>query len=118
RFLVGLSRKNHTFTAAQQADHLAVHVLPRADVALAELFGSATGDDTDKFAECAWHPGPMGMPILHAAPAWFVGRIIGRFDLGDHLGHLLAPVTGAAPDELGELVTFSDVADVTPGHPA
>ncbi|GJF11403.1 putative oxidoreductase [Mycolicibacterium cyprinidarum] len=118
RFLVGLSRKNHTFTVAQDADHLAVHVLPRESRHVAELFGGATGDTTDKFAQCAWHEGPAGMPILDAASAWFVGAVIRRFDLGDHVGHLLEPVAGSAPDDLGELITSVDVRDLDPGHEA
>ncbi|PRC50445.1 oxidoreductase, partial [Mycobacterium sp. ITM-2017-0098] len=36
RFLVGLSRKNHTFTVAQEAEHLAVHLLPRDQLSVAE----------------------------------------------------------------------------------
>ena len=118
RFMVGLSRKNHTFTVAQDAEHLAVHLLPRDELALATLFGEKTGDSTDKFAQCAWHSGPEGMPILDAAPAWFVGKVIRRFDLGDHVGHLIEPVAGSAPDELGDLITFSDVRDLEPGHDA
>jgi flavin reductase (DIM6/NTAB) family NADH-FMN oxidoreductase RutF len=118
RFLVGLSRKNHTFKVAQDAEHLAVHLLPRDELALAALFGEKTGDTTDKFTQCAWHSGPEGMPILDAAPAWFVGQVIRRFDLGDHVGHLVEPVAGSAPDELGDLITFSDVRDLEPGHDA
>ncbi len=118
RFLVGLSRRNHTFAVAQDAEYLAVHLLPREELALAELFGEKTGDTEDKFAECAWHSGPQGMPILDAAPAWFVGHVIDRFDLGDHVGHLIEPVAGNAPDELGDLITFSDVRDLEPGHNA
>ncbi|MCI4676251.1 flavin reductase family protein [Candidatus Mycolicibacterium alkanivorans] len=118
RFLVGLSRKNHTFTVATEADHLAVHLLPRAELPIAELFGGQTGDTVDKFAQCAWHRGPAGVPILDAAPAWFVGKIIRRFDAGDHVGHLVEPVAGRAPDDLGELITFSDVRDLEPGHEA
>lgn len=118
RFLVGLSRRNHTFTVAQESEYLAIHLLPRDELALAKLFGEKTGDETDKFAECAWHSGPEGMPILDAAPAWFVGRVIQRFDLGDHVGHLIEPVAGSAPDELDALITFSDVRDLEPGHDA
>ncbi|MFW0152349.1 flavin reductase family protein [Mycobacterium sp. smrl_JER01] len=118
RFLVGLSRKNHTFTVARDAEHLAVHLLPREQRKVAELFGGTTGDTTDKFAQCAWHHGPHGVPVLDAASAWFVGRVLRRFDLGDHVGHLLEPVDGCAPDELGELISFSDVRDIEPGHQA
>lgn len=118
KFLVGLSRKNHTFTVAQEADHLAVHLLPREELAVAKLFGGTSGDSTDKFAQCGWSPGPEGMPILNAAAAWFVGRVSKRFELGDHVGHLLEPVDGNAPEDLGELITFSDVRDIEPGHDA
>lgn len=118
RFLVGLSRKNHTFAVAQESEYLALHLLPRDELDIARLFGEKTGDETDKFAACAWHAGPQGLPILDSAPAWFVGRVIHRFDLGDHVGHLVEPVAGTAPDDLGELVTFSDVRGFEPGHEA
>jgi len=118
RFLVGLSRRNATFRAAQHAGHLAVHLISREKLALAELFGSETGDRLDKFARCSWHDGPANMPILDDAAAWFVGRILARVDLGDHVGHLLEPIAGQAPAELFDWVRFADVRDLTPGHPA
>lgn len=118
KFMVGLSRKNHTFTVAQKADHLAVHLLPKAELDVAKLFGGTTGDSTDKFEQCGWRTGPQGLPILDAAAAWFVGRVARRFDLGDHVGHLLEPVSGCAPEQLGDLISFSDVRDIEPGHDA
>jgi flavin reductase (DIM6/NTAB) family NADH-FMN oxidoreductase RutF len=118
RFLVGLSRKNHTFTVASEATHLALHVLPRDEQEVARLFGGETGDTIDKFAECEWHEGPHGMPILDAAEAWFVGRITHRFDVGDHVAHLLDPIAGHTPETLRPLITFSDVRDIDPGHEA
>ncbi|CAN5377121.1 flavin reductase family protein [soil metagenome] len=118
RFLVGLSKRNYTYRAAQSASHLAVHLLSRPALEVVRLFGGRTGDDIDKFEHCAWHEGPEGLPILDDAVAWFVGSIAGRFDLGDHVGHLLEPVAGEAPDELCELVTFADVRDLDPGHDA
>lgn len=118
RFLVGVSKRNHTFAVAAQSDHLAIHVLARRDVALARLFGSQTGDDIDKFARCSWHPGPAGMPILDDAPGWFVGKILRRIDLGDHLGHFMEPVAGHAPEGDVDLLSFSDVKDFEPGHQA
>lgn len=118
RFLVGLSRSNHTFRVAQHTDHLAVHVLPRTELPVAHLFGGTTDDSTDKFAQCGWHTGPHNMPILDAASAWFVGRVLDRLDLGDHVGHLLEPVAGTAPDHLDDVLSFSDVRDVSPGHGA
>jgi flavin reductase (DIM6/NTAB) family NADH-FMN oxidoreductase RutF len=118
RFLVGLSKSNHTYRVAQHADHLAVHLVARQHRELTRLFGSETGDDVDKFARCNWRPGPQGLPILEDAAGWFVGDVVSRFDLGDHVGFLLEPVSGSAPDKFDQLVTFSDVRDLDPGHEA
>jgi flavin reductase (DIM6/NTAB) family NADH-FMN oxidoreductase RutF len=118
RFLVGLSKRNHTYRVAQQATHLAVHLVPRRHCELARLFGSETGDNTDKFARCTWRPGPHNLPILADAAGWFAGEVLGRYDLGDHVGFVLAPVGGSAPEKFDQLVTFSDVQDLEPGHEA
>ncbi|MBV8927993.1 MAG: flavin reductase family protein [Mycobacteriaceae bacterium] len=118
RFMVGLSKRNHTFRVAQGADHLAVHLLPRTHRELARLFGSETGDRINKFERCAWHSGPHGVPVLDDAVGWFVGTVLARIDAGDHVGYLLEPVDGSAPRQFDQLVTFSDVRDLDPGHEA
>lgn len=118
RFLVGLSQRNHTFRTARDATHLAVHVFDHDHLDVVELFGSQTSDKIDKFDRCSWHSGPDGMPILDDAAAWFVGEILERFPLGDHVGHLLAPVGGSAPRELESWVSFGDVRQLEPGHEA
>jgi flavin reductase (DIM6/NTAB) family NADH-FMN oxidoreductase RutF len=118
RFLVGLSERNHTYRVAQHASHLAVHLVPRRHRELARVFGSETGDRVDKFARCAWRAGPHGLPILEDATGWFVGEVLNRYDLGDHIGFLLNPVEGSAPDKFDQLVTFADVRDLEPGHEA
>ncbi|MGH3635639.1 MAG: flavin reductase family protein [Mycobacterium sp.] len=118
RFLVGLSRRNHTFGVASRSEHLAVHLLSRRHIELAALFGGQTGDHIDKFDHCSWRSGPEGMPILDDAAAWFVGKTLSRIDLGDHVGYLLEPVVGYAPEPADDLVSFSDVVDLEPGHEA
>jgi flavin reductase (DIM6/NTAB) family NADH-FMN oxidoreductase RutF len=118
RFLAGLSKRNRTYRVANCASHLAVHLIERRQCELARLFGSETGDRTDKFGRCTWHSGPQGLPILDDAAGWFAGAIRGRFDLGDHVGFLLEPVAGSAPDKFGQLVTYFDVRDLEPGHEA
>lgn len=118
RFLVGMSRRNHTFAVARRSTHLAVHLVARSETGLAGLFGGETGDRVDKFARCSWHRGPYGMPLLDDAVAWFVGKTLSRFDLGDHVGYLLEPVAGSAPEQAGPLLSLSDVSDLEPGHPA
>jgi flavin reductase (DIM6/NTAB) family NADH-FMN oxidoreductase RutF len=117
RFLVCLSRRNHTCRVASQADLLAVHVLDREQQALAELFGTETGDDIDKLARCAWTEGPSGTPLLDDCPNRFLGRIVDRFDTGDHLAFLLDVVDAWSADP-GPLLTFQSVRDLEPGHPA
>lgn len=118
RFMVGLSKRNHTFRVAEKAEHLAVHLIDRRHCELARLFGSETGDEVDKFAHCAWHSGPKGLPILDDATGWFAGAVLSRYDVGDHVGFLLEPVAGSAPEKFDQLVTFSDVRDLEPGHEA
>ncbi|MEA2150223.1 MAG: hypothetical protein QOD69_2053 [Solirubrobacteraceae bacterium] len=116
RFLACLSRANRTFRLAAEADALAVHLVPRGAADLVELFGGETGDEVDKFARCAWSPGPRGLPILDACPSWFAGAVLARHDLGDHVGHLLEPFAAAFED--GEWFGVHDASDVEPGHPA
>ena len=57
RFLVGLSKRNHTYRIASRADHLAVHLVPRTHAEIARLFGGETGDRVDKFERCGGTPG-------------------------------------------------------------
>src|SRR5689334_9304746 len=71
RFLTCLSDKNRTFRVAQQATVLAIHFVPQDATDLAELFGGQTGDETDKFAQVDWRPGPEGVPIINALENWF-----------------------------------------------
>ena len=112
RFVVWISEKNRTFDVARQAMHLGVHV---ATIELAELFGGETGDEVDKFAGCAWHEGPEGVPIVDGVPGWFVGRVLERLDTGDHLGFLLEPIAAQATPE-SEGATFQQVKAIDPGH--
>jgi flavin reductase (DIM6/NTAB) family NADH-FMN oxidoreductase RutF len=118
RFLVGLSTQNHTYRVAAEATHLAVHVFDVEHIDVVELFGSQTGDEINKFDRCRWHRGPAQIPILDDAAAWFVGKILDRFALGDHVGHLLQPVEGDPPHELEQWVSFGDVRSLEPGHEA
>jgi flavin reductase (DIM6/NTAB) family NADH-FMN oxidoreductase RutF len=117
RFLAGLSEKNKTFRVAQRAGHLGIHFVPDDGTgeALAELFGSETGDEVDKFSRCAWHEGPGGVPVLDELPNWFVGRIVERVDGGDHTAFILEPVAAERQAEEAEL-TFHRAKRIEPGH--
>lgn len=115
RFLVGLSDKNRTHGVALAAERLAVHLVGAGDDALARLFGGETGDDVDKFARCAWHEGPHGLPILDACENWFVGRVLARHALGDHTGFLLEPEV-AHHGSRGRQFTFHRARRIEAGH--
>ncbi len=120
RFLACISRKNHTMGVAEGADVLAVHFVSDEPKQrdLAELFGGETGDATDKFERCAWHEGTSGAPLLDDVPNRFVGRVLERFDLGDHVGFLLDPVDADEADEGVHELGFQEAKDIEPGHPA
>jgi flavin reductase (DIM6/NTAB) family NADH-FMN oxidoreductase RutF len=117
RFIACLSDKNRTQRVAARADALAVHFLPAGATDLAELFGTETGDEVDKFSRCRWHPGPLGLPIIDECRRWFVGRILERQALGDHVAFVLDPVA-ADDDGSRDNLTFSDVRHLEPGHDA
>ena len=115
RFLVGLSRRNRTFRVACGAETLVVHFVPAGAQELAELFGGETGDEVEKFARCAWRPGPNGAPVLEELDHWFAGRVLERLDLGDHVGFLLEPIEGEASGGQAPF-TFHRAKRIHPGH--
>lgn len=116
RYSVWLSKANHTFRVALHAEHLGVHLLTEADRDLAELFGTNSGDDVDKFALCDWGSTPEGVPALTRCPNMFVGRRTGLFDDGgDHVCFVTEPVVVLAAGAFVPL-WLSDVDDLTPGH--
>jgi riboflavin-specific deaminase-like protein len=115
RFMVWLSKKNHTLTIARRAEVLGVH-FPTADqVDLAERFGTRSGDHVDKLASERWHEGPHGVPILDDVPRWFTGRITERLDSGDHVAFMLEPVAASGADPLPQL-GFQAVKHFDAGH--
>ncbi len=117
RFLVCVSRANRTYRVAQAADALAVHFVPSSATALAELFGGRTGDELDKFSRCAWREGRGGVPILSECRSWFVGAVLDRLQLGDHVGFLLDPVDVRLEVPHAQL-TFHRARHIEAGHEA
>jgi len=116
RYLVCVSTSNHTCRVSARTEHLAVHFLDESDYELSLLFGERTGDDVDKFAATAWQD-EYGAPVLTETRAWFVGRVLERLPLGDHVGHVLEPIVGHVDGPLHQL-GFQQVKTMKPGHPA
>lgn len=117
QLLVCISDRNHTRGLVEHADVVAVHLLSPDQRQLAELFGEETGDETDKFAHCSWHPGPGGVPLLDDAPRHLVGRVLRRVPFADHLGLLLEPVEVSVSGR-PVAYTLQDAVDMEPGHSA
>jgi flavin reductase (DIM6/NTAB) family NADH-FMN oxidoreductase RutF len=118
RYVVWLSKANHTYRVALHAQHLAVHFLDQRDRPIAEHFGTTSGDRVDKFADCDWQPAQDGVPLLSACGNRFVGRKVALLDEGsDHVCLVLEPVEATATGDLRPL-RLSQVDDLTPGHEA
>src|SRR4051812_19365227 len=109
RFLVGLSVNNHTHEVAVEASRLVVHLLDTDSMTLARLFGEQTGDEVDKFGQCAWRPGPDGVPVLDQPPAWFSGTVRERSEVGDHTGFLVEVDQAEVRRDPTRLLRLSDV---------
>jgi flavin reductase (DIM6/NTAB) family NADH-FMN oxidoreductase RutF len=117
RFLALISKTNHTYGVAKDSTVLAVHVLRASDHALAAHFGELTGDEVDKFAGLEVSEGPGRVPLI-AGLDWFAGRVLRQFDLGDHVGFLLAPHDGSAARRDEPQLGLQDVHDLDAAHEA
>lgn len=117
RYVICVSKENHTFPVAARSAGLGLHLLGTDQRELAAAFGELTGDRTDKLAGVPWRPGVTGAPLLADCAAWIEGRVLERWDVGDHVGHLVEPIAGGAGTHLGQLA-FRQVSDLRPGHPA
>lgn len=118
RYALWLSKANHTYRVGLHAEHLAVHFLDRADTDLAELFGSTSGDEADKFERCAWHRGPGAVPVLDRCHNRMVLRRRALLDEGgDHVCVVTEPVEVSTGEPFVAL-RVSDVGHLVPGHQA
>lgn len=118
RHAVWLSKANHTYRVALMGSHLAVHLLTSSDRDLAELFGTSSGDDVDKFAKCEWEPSEVGPPLLtRCENRLLLERMTVLDDGGDHVCVIGRPLmaTTAGPFEP---LRLSAVNDLEPGHRA
>lgn len=115
---VWLSKANHTFRVASFAEVFAIHFLTVDDVELAAAFGTTSGDEQDKFAGCAWHPGTGGVPLLDACPRVVVGRKVALLETAaDHVCVVLDPIESSFQPG-SEPLRLSHVEHLRPGHDA
>jgi flavin reductase (DIM6/NTAB) family NADH-FMN oxidoreductase RutF len=117
RFIVCISRVNHTYGVADRGTALGLHLLGSDQRDLAMLFGEASGDSIAKFEEVAWSKGATGVPILTECAAWVEGPILSRMSAGDHEAFLIAARDGGRGGHAGQFMK-DRASDFEPGHPA
>jgi len=116
RFLICISKLNHTFGTARSSRGLGLHVLGSDQRDVASHFGELTGDEVDKFEGIAWAPGRTGAPILTECAAWIEGSTVARMDGGDHEAFLISVEAGGAGRHEG-CFTLRDASGFKAGHP-
>lgn len=117
RWLICISKVNHTYRVAQGTPTLVLHFLRADQGELARLFGSETEDMVNKFTACAWRAGPDETPILTGCD-WIAGRVIQRVDLGDHEGQVVDVFEAGHEHAKSPQLGFQAVRGLHPGHPA
>ncbi|HJQ44441.1 MAG TPA: flavin reductase family protein [Jatrophihabitantaceae bacterium] len=116
RYAIWLSKANHTYRVGLRASHFAVHFLTVDDLRLAELFGTRTGDDGDKFADLDVADGPGGVPLLRACANRLVARRVALLDEGGDHVCVTTEVEESGSDAPFEPLRLSAVEHLTPGH--
>ena len=120
-FQVCLSKNNRTFEVAARVPtpSSCIASATTQTPVLAEHFGGTTAkDDPDKLTAWPWTPGPDGAPVIDDCD-WFAGRVLDRFDTGDHVAFVLVPFGGECderrePEQLG----YQEASDIDAGQPA
>jgi flavin reductase (DIM6/NTAB) family NADH-FMN oxidoreductase RutF len=117
RFIVCISKANHTFGVAERSSGLAVHLLGSDQGEIATLFGEESGDWVDKFEQVRWSRGTTGAPLLAECAAFIEGPIINRLSGGDHEAFVMGVSGGGAGTCEGRFLQ-SDASSLDAGHPA
>ena len=113
-----ISKANHTYGLVVRATHVGLHFLAAGDRQLAEVFGTLSGDDVDKFERCQFEDGPFDVPVLTTCANRVVAERVSLIDEGgDHICLVTAPLE-VTSDGPFEPLRFSAVEDLDPGHPA
>lgn len=117
RFLVCLSKQNHTFFVVERSGALALHLLGHDQHELAAHFGELSGDVVDKMAGQSWWRGSTGAPVLTECAAWVEGRVLRQLGVGDHEAFIVSCDRGGPGPYDGQL-TYRQARNLRPGHPA
>ena len=115
-YCIWLSKANHTYRVGLRAAHFAVHFLTADDLAIAERFGTVSGEDTDKFAGADVELDEYGVPLLGACPnRMLLDRIALLDDGSDHVC-LTTRVRAARAGDAFAPLRVSAATHLDPGH--
>lgn len=115
-YCVWLSKANHTYKVGLRAGSFAVHFLTTADLAVAEHFGTLSGEDTDKFAGFNVDLDSHGVPLLQACPNQMSLERIAVLDDGSDHVCLTTRVRSARSAEDFLPLRVSSATHLVPGH--
>jgi len=115
-YCVWLSKANHTYRVSLRSTHFAVHFLTADDLALAERFGTLSGEDDDKFAGLDVALDEYGVPLLGACPNRMSLERISMLDDGSDHVCVTSRVRSAHTDGVFTPLRVSDAAHLDPGH--
>jgi flavin reductase (DIM6/NTAB) family NADH-FMN oxidoreductase RutF len=118
RYAVWLSKANHTYRLVLRSAYLGVHFLTDDDHDLARLFGTVSGDDTDKFADVECAEGPDGVPLLAGCAHRFVLRRRTLLDDGSDHVCFTGDILASGPPAAFTPLRLSAVRDLDAGHDA
>lgn len=115
-YCIWLSKANHTYRVSLRAACFAVHFLTVDDFALAERFGTLSGEDTDKFAGLDVELDQNGVPLLQSCPnRMSLERIAVLDDGSDHVC-LTTRVRSANTTGDFQALRLSSATHLDPGH--
>lgn len=111
-----LSKANHTYRVGLRSAHFAVHFLTAGDLAVAEHFGTLSGEETDKFTGVDVDTADSGVPLLRAVPhRMVVERLTMLDDGGDHVA-VTARIASAETTGPFTPLRLSDVGHLDAGR--
>lgn len=115
-YCVWLSKANHTYRVSLRTVYFAAHFLTADDLALAERFGTLSGDDTDKFAGIDIDTDENGVPLLRACPNRMLLERIATLDDGSD--HVCITTRVRSAHSGGDFVPLhvSEADHLVPGH--
>lgn len=117
-YCIWLSKANHTYRVGLRATHFAVHFLSEDDLAVAEHFGTRSGEDSDKFTGLDVDIDDHGVPLLRACPNRMVVERIAMLDDGGDHACITTEVQSAESSGAFTPLRLSDTTSLDAGQPS